>query len=85
MTTQINNSDLHFSSARELRSKFDRREISSVEATKTTLDRIGSLEPPSNTKKGYPPPPMGMIFLPLKTLLVTWVATRPDGTRQAAT
>ena len=34
--TQINNSALHFSSARELRSKFDHREISSVEATKIT-------------------------------------------------
>ena len=47
--TQINNLDLHFSSARELRSKFDQREISSVEATKTTLDRIASLEPLLNT------------------------------------
>ncbi len=47
--TQINNSDLHFSSARELRSKFDAREVSSVEATKVTLDRIASLEPLLNT------------------------------------
>ena len=47
--TQINKSDLHFSSARELRSKFDDREISSVEATKATLDRIASLEPLLNT------------------------------------
>jgi len=45
MMTQTINSDMHFSSARELRSNFDRREISSLEATKATLDRIASLDP----------------------------------------
>ena len=49
MTTQINNSDLHFASARELRSKFNNREISSTEVTKATLDRIATLEPRLNT------------------------------------
>ena len=49
MTTQVNNSDLHFASVRELRSKFDKREISSSEVTKATLNRISTLEPRLNT------------------------------------
>ena len=49
MTTQVNNSDLHFASVRELRSKFNKREVSSSEVTKLTLDRIATLEPRLNT------------------------------------
>ena len=49
MTTQVNNSDLHFASVRELRSKFNKREVSSSEVTKVTLDRIATLEPRLNT------------------------------------
>ncbi|MEE8046649.1 MAG: Asp-tRNA(Asn)/Glu-tRNA(Gln) amidotransferase subunit GatA [Dehalococcoidia bacterium] len=49
MTTQSTNSDLYFSTARELREKFDKREISSVEATRATLDRISALEPSLNS------------------------------------
>jgi len=49
MTTQSANSDLYFSTARELRAKFDAREISSVEATRAMLDRISSLEPSLNS------------------------------------
>ena len=49
MTTQVNNSDLHFASVRELRSKFNKREVSSTEVTKVTLDRIATLEPRLNT------------------------------------
>ena len=48
MTTHSANSDLYFSTARELRAKFDAREISSVEATRTMLDRITALEPKLN-------------------------------------
>jgi Asp-tRNA(Asn)/Glu-tRNA(Gln) amidotransferase A subunit family amidase len=49
MTTHSANSDLYFSTARELRAKFDAREISSVEATRTMLDRITALEPKLNS------------------------------------
>ncbi len=49
MTTQSTNSDLYFSTARALRSKFDAREISSVEATRGMIDRISSLEPQLNS------------------------------------
>jgi aspartyl-tRNA(Asn)/glutamyl-tRNA(Gln) amidotransferase subunit A len=49
MTTHSTNSDLYFSTVRELRAKFDAREISSVEATRTILDRIAALEPKLNT------------------------------------
>ena len=49
MTTQSANSDLYFSTARELRAKFDAREISSVEATRAMLDRISNLEPSLNS------------------------------------
>ena len=49
MTTHSTNSDLYFSTARELRAKLDAREISSVEATRTILDRIAALEPKLNT------------------------------------
>ena len=37
MTTQSTNSDIYFSTVRELRTKFDKREISSVEATRAML------------------------------------------------
>lgn len=49
MTTQSTNSDFYFSTARELRTKFDNREISSVEATRSMLDRIELLEPKLNS------------------------------------
>ncbi len=49
MTAHSINSDLYFSTARELRSRFDNRELSSVEATRAVLDRIESLEPELNT------------------------------------
>ncbi len=49
MTTQSASSDLYFSTARQLRSKFDAREISSVEATRLTLERISTLEPYLNS------------------------------------
>ena len=49
MTTHSTNSDIYFSTARELRAKFDAREISSVEATRTMLDRITALEPKLNS------------------------------------
>ena len=49
MTTQSTNSDFYFSSARELRTKFDQREISSVEATRSMLERISTLEPSLNS------------------------------------
>jgi aspartyl-tRNA(Asn)/glutamyl-tRNA(Gln) amidotransferase subunit A len=49
MTTQSTNSDFYFSTAQDLRAKFDGREISSVEATKAMLDRISSLEPALNS------------------------------------
>ncbi|MQG87695.1 MAG: Asp-tRNA(Asn)/Glu-tRNA(Gln) amidotransferase subunit GatA, partial [SAR202 cluster bacterium] len=49
MKTQFTNSEFYFSTARELRAKFDAREISSVEVTKGTLDRISKLEPTLNS------------------------------------
>lgn len=49
MTTQSDNSDFYFSTARELRAKFDAREISSVEATRSILERISALEPSLNS------------------------------------
>jgi aspartyl-tRNA(Asn)/glutamyl-tRNA(Gln) amidotransferase subunit A len=49
MTTHSTNSDLYFATARELRSKFDGSELSSVEATRAILDRISTLEPSLNT------------------------------------
>jgi len=49
MTTQSANSDLYFSTARELRAMFDTREISSVEATRSILERISALEPSLNS------------------------------------
>ena len=49
MTTHSTNSDIYFSTARELRDKFNAREISSVEATRTILDRITALEPKLNS------------------------------------
>ena len=49
MTIQLDNSDFYFSTARELRAKFDAREISSVEATRSILERISALEPSLNS------------------------------------
>ena len=49
MKTQLTNSEFYFATARELRAKFNAREISSVEATKCTLDRISKLEPTLNS------------------------------------
>ena len=49
MTTRSTNSELHFATARELRSRFDSRELSSVEATHLMIDRIESLEPDLNS------------------------------------
>jgi aspartyl-tRNA(Asn)/glutamyl-tRNA(Gln) amidotransferase subunit A len=49
MTTQSAHSDLYFATARELRAKFDNREISSVETTRAMLERISALEPSLNS------------------------------------
>jgi aspartyl-tRNA(Asn)/glutamyl-tRNA(Gln) amidotransferase subunit A len=49
MTTQSANSDFYYSTARELRAKFDAREISSVEATRSILERISAIEPSLNS------------------------------------
>jgi aspartyl-tRNA(Asn)/glutamyl-tRNA(Gln) amidotransferase subunit A len=49
MTTQAANSDFYFATARELRAKFDAREISSVEATRSMLERVALLEPSLNS------------------------------------
>ena len=49
MTTRSTNSELYFATARELRTRFDNRELSSVEATRAMLDRIESLEPDLNS------------------------------------
>ena len=49
MTTRPTNSELYFATARELRTRFDSRELSSVEATRAMLDRIESLEPELNS------------------------------------
>jgi aspartyl-tRNA(Asn)/glutamyl-tRNA(Gln) amidotransferase subunit A len=49
MTTHSTNSNFYFSTARELRAKFDGRELSSVEATRAMLDRISALEPSLNS------------------------------------
>ena len=49
MTTRSTNSELHVATARELRTRFDNRELSSVEATRLMLERIESLEPNLNS------------------------------------
>jgi aspartyl-tRNA(Asn)/glutamyl-tRNA(Gln) amidotransferase subunit A len=49
MSTRSTNSELYFATARELRSRFDSREVSSVEATRAMLERIETLQPELNT------------------------------------
>ncbi|MDA1280045.1 MAG: Asp-tRNA(Asn)/Glu-tRNA(Gln) amidotransferase subunit GatA [Chloroflexi bacterium] len=49
MATQAVNSELFFSTARQLRTLFDSRETSSVEVTRMILDRIEVLEPQLNS------------------------------------
>ena len=49
MTKQSSDFDLYFSTARELRQKFDDRDLSAVEATRAMLNRIESLEPVLNS------------------------------------
>ena len=45
MTKQSSDFELYFSTARELRQKFEDRDLSAVEATRAMLNRIESLAP----------------------------------------
>ena len=49
MTKQSSDFELYFSTARELRQKFEDRDLSAVEATRAMLNRIESLEPVLNS------------------------------------
>jgi len=49
MTSKLSSSDFFYSTARGLRGKFDSREITAVEATRASLDRISALEPKINS------------------------------------
>ncbi len=49
MTSKLSSSDFFYSTAQGLRGKFDSREVTAVEATRASLDRISALEPKINS------------------------------------